>query len=229
MPTDFLGSLKRSLSGVRFEAYRRSTGEGDEAALARYVWNVALCEALYPSVHCLEVALRNALHRQAAHYFRTASWLDPSTPSCVLSEREKRKVRRAMQELQRRNRPPTPDRVVAELTFGFWTSLLSREYEQRFLIRIIKPAFPHLPKPIRTRRTLAGRFNEIRQFRNRIFHHEPIWKRQNLVADHQRILEAIGWICPELQQTAMVMDRFPEVHRLGSTHYLGKLKPLMQP
>ena len=228
MQDDFLSSLKRGLSGVRFGAYKRFADERDEEALARYVWNIALCEALYPSMHCLEVALRNTLHHEAASYFRTEKWLDPDHPSCVLSEREQRKVRGAKRELQRRGRPPVPDRVVAELTFGFWTSLLSREYEQRFLIRIIKPAFPDLPKPIRTRRTLAGRFNEIRRFRNRIFHHEPIWKRGSLVLDHQSILEAIGWICPALRQTAMAVDRFPAVHKLGSTHYLEKLKPLMR-
>lgn len=227
MATSFIDRLKRGLSAVRFEAYRAQAGEADADVLARYVWNVALAEALLPTMHCLEVAFRNAIHREAMRHAGTPHWLDPTDAACLLGQREQRKVHAARRELRRHNTAVTPDRLVAELTFGFWTSLLSRDYERPLIVPIIADAFPGLPTSQRTRTSLARRFNGIRKFRNRVAHHEPVWNNPYLQQNHQGLLQAIGWMSVEVQQTAMVIDRFPQVHRLGAAFYATKLTPLV--
>ena len=105
--------------------------------------------------------------------------------------------------------------IIAELNFGFRTSLLDRRYEQVLWPQLIKAAFPYMPKRIRTRRVLSRRFHKVRQLRNRIFHHEPIWYWQDLPQQHEQILEAISWIEPAVKDLVMTIDRFSPIYQHG--------------
>ena len=49
--------FERLVSRHRLKRYRRETASKSEA-VALYIWNIALCEALYPAFHFLEVARR---------------------------------------------------------------------------------------------------------------------------------------------------------------------------
>jgi len=65
---------------------------------------------------------------------RLSSYGMNADPSCDLvavlaSARESALIDRAVQELRRRRKPPSPDNIVAELTFGFWCSMFDRRYE----------------------------------------------------------------------------------------------------
>jgi len=53
--------------------------------------------------------------------------------------------------------------------------------------------FPYGPKPDRKR--MQKRFLKIRDLRNRVAHHEPIFFI-NLETEYVRILTALEWICP---------------------------------
>ena len=118
----------------------------------------------------------------------------------------------AESQLRGQGKSVDSDRLVAELNFGFWTSLLNTHYETQGLWpRLLRPVFPHVARRQRTRRLIARRLNDIRHFRNRIFHHETIWHDPNLGLAHADILEAVGWIGPEMRQVADVVDNFPAV------------------
>src|SRR5689334_21061592 len=78
-----LTSLWRLVSAERIGSYRRG-GADDEEALARYLWNIALCEALYPSLHFLEIALRNAVFEAAAATYPLASTAGAGGADCWL-------------------------------------------------------------------------------------------------------------------------------------------------
>jgi len=89
---------------------------------------------------------------------------------------------------------------VAELSFGFWTTLLGRRLEHPLWIRGLRRAFPRVRlvsgiSPSRS--VVADRFGFLREFRNRIAHHEPIFSRA-LEADHHSLLEVAGWMFPDL-------------------------------
>ena len=64
----FFQKLRAGISSPRLSKYR-SGDESDFEVIAKYVWNIALCEALYPALHTLEVALRNAVHQAAVGCF----------------------------------------------------------------------------------------------------------------------------------------------------------------
>lgn len=58
-----LKSLVGALSTERLTGYQRTgRSETAEHTLQRYLWNIQLCEALYPVLNLLEVTLRNTLH-----------------------------------------------------------------------------------------------------------------------------------------------------------------------
>jgi hypothetical protein len=118
--------------------------------------------------------------------------------------------------------------VVAELNFGFWTSLLSSGYEASLWrpnnARLLKDTFQHIPHPLRRRNLIYARYNHLRELRNRIFHHESIWNRPTLFHDYQQILDAIGWVSPPMVQALKIVDRFDEVFRDGRKNIERDLK-----
>ena len=194
------------LSRERLESYQRD-GASDQIAVARYCWNVALAEALYPSLHVVEIALRNALDAALARYTGDSGWLQAQVD--FLDERGRGSVSLARAKLGPRE---SHGKLVAELTFGFWTSLLNKAYEQSLWVEALHEAFPGLRPSQRTRRTVSSRMNKIRDLRNRVFHHEPIWYRQTLAVDHADLLGAIEWLSPFASALAQELDRFPVVY-----------------
>jgi hypothetical protein len=227
-----ISSLWRLVSAERIGSFRRGTAD-DEAVLARYLWNIALCEALYPSLHFLEVALRNVVFEAAAATYPFAgaagSWLEQPG---ILHGDEARMVRAAGQRLSRRGKPCEAGRLVAELSFGFWTTLFDVRYEQN---RVLWPRlfaqkiFAHAPRQKRSRKALSPLLNRVRHLRNRAFHHEPIWHWGDLTEQHALVVDLLGWMSPELRATVSAVDRFPRVHREGEAALRARVRALRGP
>jgi len=57
----FFKKIERTISQPRFDSYKLQGGDENDA-LSKYLWNVALCESLYPVLHLIEVSYRNAAH-----------------------------------------------------------------------------------------------------------------------------------------------------------------------
>lgn len=207
-------SLTRVLSSPRLEAYRLSPNDTLRVLIGRYRWNVALCMSLYGPLDYLEVAFRNSLHNALTAFKGTPAWYD-LTPTWLLS-REQDAISTAKTELLKRNAPLEPGRLVAELNFGFWTSLLSRPYEQVIWPALLKPVFPHMPRRERTRHRVADRMQQVRKLRNRVFHYEPIWRWTDLLNRYVALEETIGWFEPALSRILPDVHTFTEVHAKGS-------------
>jgi hypothetical protein len=214
-----IASLWSLISAERIGSFRRGAADDDEV-LARYLWNIVLCEALYPSLHLLEVSLRNLVFEAAAATYPAADgaagcWLE--RPG-ILHGDEARMVRAAAQRLGRRGKPCEAGRLVAELSFGFWTTLFDVRYEQD---RVLWPRlfaqkiFAHAPRRKRSRKALSPLLNRVRHLRNRAFHHEPIWHWSDLTQQHALVVDLLGWMGPHLRATGSAVDRFPQVHREG--------------
>ena len=209
---DLFRSLEGALASDRLAAYRR--GDTDKDVLTRYLWNTALSESLYPVLQYLEIGLRNNLHNAISTVYGS-TWYDRQ-PS-ILEHDQQRMVGDAKQKLQRSHKPLTTGRIVAELTFGFWTSLFNRRYEVRpngtpvLWPMLLAPVFPHVPRFLRTRHEMSRRLTDIRVLRNRVFHHEPIWHDPTLHNKYNEIVAMIRWINGDLFDMALLLDRFPTV------------------
>ncbi len=218
----FYADVARALSVERLEAYA-----GDQASptvtLARYLLNLALCESLYSPLQLCEVALRNSLHRHLTHLVGCETWFD--APDFELTPWAAAEVLKAKEKIARTHRPVTAGRVIAELQFGFWTSLFEAHYEQhtRFLPAGIKAVFPRLPKSQHNRKELKRTLEDIRTLRNRVFHHERIVHWTDLDAKHAAMLSVIGWVSPELHEMARALDRFATLRSEGLTPWIAKL------
>lgn len=215
----YLADVRPAVGHVRLEAYR--AGGNDLDMLARYYWNIALGESLYPALSGLEVTLRNNIHQSGARFFTNDRWFDD--PRVLpLQTREQTQLADAKQELTRRGRPLEVGRIIAELPFAFWTGLLNAPYERqlwdpRTALGLLPNAFPFVPNRYRSRQPLFDRVNKVRFLRNRIAHHEPIWNwtRPSLAVQHREIIETIGWMNPALQRTIQRADRFDAVAARG--------------
>jgi hypothetical protein len=218
--------LRRTISHERLEAYRQRGTDGSDLDLfAHYAWNIALCKGLYPALQGLEVALRNSIHDAATVAYQTELWFD--NPRVIPHLREQEAIRKAKETLVRDRKPLEAGRIVAELSFGFWTSLLDVRYEQILWPRLLKSVFPFMPRPIRTRKTLSKRLHRIRHMRNRVFHHEPIWHWRDLAPQHGELWQAIEWINPAMLEMIKILDRFSEVYRQGIQPFEKALKEVV--
>lgn len=178
----------------RFESHRQNPNDSDEIVFARYQWNAVVCEHFYGPLRILEVTLRNSFDQAIAIRVQDGNWLT-KIPGW-LRESEQRDIREAHEFLNKRNRTITHARVVQEMSFGFWTSLLNGRYEPLFHA-IGAQVFPGMPRSQRTRGNASHRFETIRTLRNRLFHFRRIWNRPDLKADYNHILEAIDWVNPD--------------------------------
>ena len=82
-------------------------------------------------------------------------------------------------------------RVVAELSFGFWTGLTGPRYDVLWRNHLVK-IFPRRPVQ---RAHVQTRLNSIRKLRNRVAHYEPILSRP-LQKDVNQIFDTISWMSP---------------------------------
>jgi hypothetical protein len=246
MPTarsqpEYLHRVQVALSTERLSlGFRNSPAETDASVLARHLYNMALCAALYPTLHTLEIALRNSIDQvlQAVLPASTPGtvdtaglpfagcWLD-ALPG-VLGTWEQVEVRKVKQRLVKERKGVTRHRLLAGLSFGFWTGLFTRRYEvsphSSFTLGVgtrtalwpkhLKAVFPEIPRRLATRDHIYQQLRPIAELRNQVFHHRPVW-RQQLNTLHVTAMEIIGWISPELQQVTSSIDRFASVHQMG--------------
>lgn len=223
----FFQQIEQGLSTERLAAYAVSqSGAAPDfsATLARYLLNMALCESLYSPLQLCEIALRNSIHRHMSTLMGRQDWYDHS--GFTLTPWAAQEVAKAKTKIRKAGKPVTAARVVAELQFGFWTSLFEDHYEKKtpFLPGAFKPVFPHLLKSLHKRKDRKADLEIIRTLRNCVFHHERIVHWSDLDAQHQLILEVISWVSPELRQTADALDRFQAVRRAGLKPWIGKLQ-----
>lgn len=77
--------------------------------------------------------------------------------------------------------------------------------------KIFKEVFPNYPilSSIDSDKIIIGtKIDAIRDFRNRIFHYEPIFNQTNLTMVHDDILTVLGWINTDLQELSRLFDEF---------------------
>ena len=102
------------------------------------------------------MGFRNAVHAEIALVTKTPEWLT-NTPS-FFYEDERSAILNSKESLLKRKRTLTEPLLVAEMSFGFWTSLLDARYETMWH-KIIAGVFPSMPRSIRTRTEAARRMN----------------------------------------------------------------------
>lgn len=217
-----LEDLEASFSPERMGTYLRAVQGDREKALHLYTWNTAISAAFYGPLQGLEVALRNAMHRQFAGRYGAAWYNNPAAgldTGCLV------RIADAKTDVTRTGHTEEPPRVVAALSFGFWISLLGSggrinpvgrkaNYEMTLWRPALRGAFPNCTSL--TRKQAHKPLDCLRKLRNRIAHHEPIFAR-DLANDHQHVLDVTGWISPGVRMWIEHHSRVPTL--LDTLHY----------
>ncbi|MFF1827810.1 hypothetical protein [Paenarthrobacter sp. NPDC058040] len=179
MDVGAIGSLEQLVSAPRFQTYLRHYRGNHHLASRLYAWNIEVSSAFWGPLSILEVSLRNAMHNALAHGRCESSW---ELPSIRLMDNHRAILDETITKLTRNVAAPTPGQVVAALPFGFWTRLLDKgiprdpflSYETAFWQPRLVKAFPDGVNL--KRKVLFAELTQIREMRNRIAHHEPIFK-----------------------------------------------------
>ncbi len=205
---EFIASIDRVLSRERLSRYLTATKDDIGGALELYEHNIAISEALFGFLHGLEVAVRNSIHYTLRRDLGTPIWYEggvvlpwsttgePLSLTPVMTDM----VKKAKEKLQ-----PTasPGKMIAELTFGFWSNTITRRFHATLWVPSLHKAFPHAKV---SRKIIHLRLETVRHLRNRIAHHEPIFTSRNEVYTGfpsmpyialPKLLECAEWVSTE--------------------------------
>lgn len=92
----------------------------------------------------------------------------------------------------------TTGTVIPESKFVFWQTIFTSRFDARLWTLHLRAVLPHAntSKTVGQFRALVyAELEQLRKLRNRIAHHEPIFKR-NLADDFQKVHDLIAFRCP---------------------------------
>ncbi len=147
-------------------------------------------------LHVCEVVIRNAVS-EALTMVYGPQWpwskgFETSLPNPTVGSSPNRELQRA------RTRQPSTGKVIAELKMVFWQKMFTGRFDARVWNPHLRTVLPHLD-PATTvqalRAVIHADLDQLRELRNRIAHHEPIFKR-TLADDFTKIQELIAFRCP---------------------------------
>jgi hypothetical protein len=192
--------LNKFITPQRLSKYR---------TIENYEQNLLISKQYYIPLSVLEVSLRNAIN----FHFETMygrGWL--LNQAQFLRNDLILKIDEAKSKILKRNEEINKEKLVAELSFGFWTALFKSPYAKQMRTTDLKRIFSNLPskdKALIDRSILSIKLNHIRAFRNRIFHHEKIIDK----LEFNTIEEEINIILLYLDENILEF-----VQRLNSVH-----------
>ncbi len=201
--TEIIKNLEKSISPERLSTYVLETNGDKQEALELYLKNSEISSAFYIPLQGLEITLRNALNNVLKSHYSNDAWYD----TVKLNKRGQQNITDAKDTVKRLHKQINPPHVIAELSFGFWLSLINKKYHQNLWIPVLNKAFPNAHM---SRADILKQLDHLRTFRNRIAHHEPVFKR-HLEKDYNSIITAIEWICTD---TAAWTDKHNNVLKM---------------
>ncbi len=197
--------LERIISQPRLDRYLVACGNSKIRTKKLYNINLRLSQSFYPVLNLFEIILRNEIHYNLSNHFSNPNWVitekngfmnDSSLTSS--SYFLKKQVEKAERKIRRRNSRITAGKIIAEPSLGFWTSLFE-VHHYRLIGGSVIGCFPNKSRRI-NRRALEIRLSKIRDFRNRVYHNEPICFRGNSIDFQQAekvkedIFDILSWM-----------------------------------
>lgn len=193
----------------RMSQFLDAADHNHNAAMRLYEWNARVSASMFELLADVEVVLRTALDRALAQWSERHDYgLWYENRHGLLHERALVDIQGARGRLTRRGWPDSPDRIVAELSFGFWRYLVAKGYRTTLWPAIGHRAFPNLDRGDADRFT--ARIVRLHDLRNRVAHHEPIhWRRLDL--DLSDCLAVIGAVCHDTREWSRSRTDLPRL------------------
>ncbi len=197
-------------SPARISRYSAATQHDCNKTIMLYEENLKIGQAFMPLLSVLEVVLRNKLYEEISLFSKDKYWIiDPNhvfRKSWYLSKEVTKQENDCKTKLDKNK---FCNHIVSSVTFGFWVEFFTKYTFKLLRGRPIK-IFRRLPAGYNSAR-IHKRLNEIREFRNRLYHNEPI-------IFNARIVDFGG--CEKIH------DDILEILKLLDTDLLNFIKPL---
>lgn len=195
--TNITISVTNALSPARMSTYEtaaRHLKNPNVDALSLYAWNVQVSGAFLAPLHICEVVIRNAISEVLEKVYGSnwpwSTTFEKSLPNsggyCPKDD-----LCRARKKFS------STGKVIPELKFVFWQKMFTGRFDDRLWDKHLKDTFPNIMKN-RTvpdiRISIYRDLETIRELRNRIAHHEPIFSRP-LKSELNTIIDLIRGRC----------------------------------
>lgn len=178
--------LEYYVSQPRINRFLRACGNSKSKAQKLYKINLRVSQAFYPLLNLFEIFLRNTIHGHVATHFNDMDWIitqkNGFMNADLLAQSNyflKASVIKAENNIRKFGGTVTSGKIVAEQTLGFWTSFFDGHH-YGLLSGIPIGAFPFKPRTI-NRSVISTKLKRIREFRNRIYHNEPICFKGSII------------------------------------------------
>ena len=174
-------TFELALSPDRLKRYMDACDNDTRKAMTLYRYNLRLSQEMFTILSCFEVTLRNAIDQHLRRSFGD-DWLRDSFQAGGLFDtpnlsRTTNIIRGGYRRLQEMGKPYSHVGLLAEMEFGVWKYMFSRE---QFAVtgRTLLQIFPNKPTStpaVQYNHTyIFNELDKVNTLRNRIAHHEPI-------------------------------------------------------
>ncbi|MFM9946880.1 MAG: hypothetical protein ACKV1O_02980 [Saprospiraceae bacterium] len=170
--------INEFISIPRFEKYVISCGGDHDLAFELYNSNLLISKSFYPLLSVFEVSLRNRLDTILSTYFQDSDWI-LNQKSGFMSDTKlgkrfitRQQVHLGEESLKRKGVRNVRSQIVTELTLAFWVRLFQGDHFG-LLKAEPKKAFLNIPRGTK-RDVIHKTLKTVLDFRNRIYHNEPI-------------------------------------------------------
>ena len=158
------------LSSARMNKYEVACGRNKTKTIQLYHYNMKLSQRFYGIIGMFEVIVRNLINEHYIKQFGT-DWIVSQASTGLLLEHDAVEIHN-IEMAYKSTGTYSHDKMVASLHFGFWTSLFTRR-NYRVGGKTLLQIFPSKAHGVNQKRIYED-LSSIREFRNRIAHHEPI-------------------------------------------------------
>ncbi|MDQ7084792.1 MAG: hypothetical protein Q9M36_07595 [Sulfurovum sp.] len=161
------------------------------SGVKEYIENIQLSNKFYVPLSLVEIGLRNSLNKLFISKVGEQWLFDKG----FIKPQLQMKINSSIKMLKQQNKHITQDNLIAELSFRFWTMLLKKTYKEYLRYNDLKQIFPNIDieKDKRVNRHyFFTKLNNIRIFRNKVFHFDKIINKeeyQNIENDIYLILQ----------------------------------------
>ncbi|EHU1925325.1 hypothetical protein EJ062_04785 [Acinetobacter baumannii] len=238
------------LSTVRLDTYKNQFHlENPKDIYAAYCWGEAVSGSIFKIISVIEILLRNSIHNALKPALGKKWMIDEQ--KVKLTDHQKDKVDNILYEKKDGRRTekridPTPNEntIIAKLSFGFWSHFLDiKLLDGKSWDMYLSDIFNNYTYVGRYRGrqfwkdrdkkniyALKDRLRDINEIRNRIAHHEPVWKKSyegyqpknisdNLKNTVSLILDVLNWLSQGFYQ------RYTESYHYEYLKYLIETTP----
>ncbi|WP_162303019.1 Abi family protein [Buttiauxella sp. 3AFRM03] len=230
-------SIITLISNPRLCGYQNTFKTTNDSELyGIYIWAQHAAASLYPLLQNLEISLRNAIDREAKARFGLYWWdqigknvQGDTLPKFLVNiDKAKRTLEIERRKKEARRKSPldpfiqnqwTHDQILAATDFSTWHFILSNDFCSlspkdnanylwpKSLGKVFRNYSSITPNSKYARKEIGDLIFELREYRNRLFHHEPVWNKAPNVSDARSAIDTIRMKINKIERLVNSLDK----------------------